>query len=140
MYLDRKLLELATIVSNFDNKLNQINDKLDLILNKENILMATIQDVVTEVAAETTVNDSIVTLLDGIAAQLTAAQASSDPTAIAAVITSLQANSKILTDAITANTPVVVIPAGTSTVPAGTSVTAAPSTGAPTGSVAVVAK
>lgn len=68
--------------------------------------MATLNDVVTEVTAETSVNQSIVTLLDGIAAQLTAAQASGDPAAIQAVITSMQANSKILTDAITANTPV----------------------------------
>lgn len=83
--------------------------------------MATLQDIATEVAAETSVDQSIVTLLDGIAAQLTAANAANDPTAIAAVITSLQTNKKILTDAITANTPVAPTP-----VPVVTSVTTAP--------------
>ena len=86
--------------------------------------MATMQDLTAEVASETTVNQSIVTMLDGIAAQLKTAQASSDPTAISAVITSLQANSKILTDAITANTPVT--PVVASSTPAQVTVVATP--------------
>ena len=68
--------------------------------------MATMQDLSTEVAAETSVNQSVVTLLNGVVDQLKAAQAANDPAAITAVITSLQSNQKILTDAITANTPV----------------------------------
>lgn len=76
------------------------------INNKVNLIMATLADLTAEISAETTIDQSIVTLLDGIAAQLAAAQASNDPVAIQTVLTSLQANSKILSDAIAANTPV----------------------------------
>lgn len=67
--------------------------------------MATIQDIQAAVAAESTVDDSIVTLLDNIVAELKAAQASNDPTALDAVVASIQANTKKLSDAVTANTP-----------------------------------
>jgi hypothetical protein len=130
-----------------DRQFSRLIERLDTIIKllqttiqKENTLMATIQDLATEVASETTIDNSIVTLLDGIAAQLAAAQASGDPAAIQTVLTSLQSNAAILTAAITANTPVVVVPTGTTTVPTGTPITTAPSTGAPTGAVSAVAK
>lgn len=72
---------------------------------KVNILMATIQDVSAAVAAESTVDDSIVTLLNSIVQQLKDAQASNDPAALDAVVASIQANTKKLSDAVTANTP-----------------------------------
>jgi hypothetical protein len=72
---------------------------------KVNILMATIQDIQAAVAAESTVDDSIVTLLNNIVAELKAAQASNDPLALDAVVASIQANTKKLSDAVTANTP-----------------------------------
>lgn len=68
--------------------------------------MATLQDIANAVAAETSVDNSIVTLLNGIVAQLQAAQASNDPAAMDAVVSSIQANTAILQTAITANTPV----------------------------------
>jgi hypothetical protein len=73
---------------------------------KVNILMATIQDVQAAVTAESSVDDSIVTLLNGIVQQLKDAQASNDPAALDAVVAGIQANSKKLSDAVTANTPV----------------------------------
>lgn len=73
---------------------------------KVNILMATINDVSAAVAAESTVDDSIVTLLNSIVQQLKDAQASNDPAALDAVVASIQANTKKLSDAVTANTPV----------------------------------
>lgn len=74
-------------------------------MKKVNILMATIQDIQAAVAAESTVDDSIVTLLNNIVAELKAAQASNDPLALDAVVASIQANTKKLSDAVTANTP-----------------------------------
>jgi len=67
--------------------------------------MATIQDIQAAVAAESTVDDSIVTLLNNIVAELKAAQASNDPAALDAVVASIQSNTKKLSDAVTANTP-----------------------------------
>lgn len=72
---------------------------------KVNILMATIQDVQNAVANEATVDQSIVTLLQNIVQQLKDAQASGDPAQLDAVVASIQANTKVLSDAVTANTP-----------------------------------
>lgn len=90
-----------------------LNDRLDLItrllihvINKENYIMATIQDVSAAVAAESSVDDSIITLLNGIVQQLKDAQASNDPAALDIVVADIQANTKKLQDAITANTPI----------------------------------
>lgn len=68
--------------------------------------MATIQDVSNAVSAESSVDDSIIALLNGIVQQLKDAQASNDPAALDAVVTSIQANTQKLQDAVTANTPV----------------------------------
>lgn len=67
--------------------------------------MATIQDVQAAVAAESSVDDSVVTLLQSIVQQLKDAQASNDPAALDAVVASIQANTKKLSDAVVANTP-----------------------------------
>lgn len=68
--------------------------------------MATIQDVSNAVSQESSVDDSIVTLLNGIVQQLKDAQASNDPAALDAVVAGIQANTKKIQDAVTANTPV----------------------------------
>jgi len=90
-----------------------INNKLDLVLNllihvlnKENYIMATIQDVNAAIAAESSVDDSIIVLLNGIVQQLKDAQASNDPAALDTVIAGITANTKKIQDAVTANTPV----------------------------------
>jgi hypothetical protein len=74
------------------------------ILMKENHIMATIQDVTAAVAAESTVDDSIIALLNGIVQQLKDAQAANDPAALDAVVSSIQANTAKLQAAVTANT------------------------------------
>jgi len=90
---------------------HRLNDKLDLVLrllihvlNKENLLMATIQDVSAAVAAESTVDDSIIVLLNGIVQQLKDAQASNDPAALDVVVANIQANTAKIQAAVTANT------------------------------------
>ena len=57
-----------------------------------------------KVAAQGTVIESAVTLLGGLSAQLEAAK--DDPAQIAAIITSLDAQTAALADAVVANTPV----------------------------------
>ena len=56
-----------------------------------------------DVAAETTVNQGAITLLNGLNAQLQAA--GTDPTALAALSASIESNTAALSAAITANTP-----------------------------------
>jgi ABC-type transporter Mla subunit MlaD len=88
------------------NRLDKIIRLLDKQIHKENSLMATIQNVVDAVTAQSTVDDSIVVLLNGIVQQLKDAQASGDPAALDAVVSSIQSNTKKISDAVTANTPV----------------------------------
>lgn len=72
--------------------------------------MANMQDILDSVHSESDVDDSIISLLNGISQQLKDAQAQNDPAAIQAVIDGIEANKKKLSDAVTANTPVNSIP------------------------------
>ena len=74
------------------------------ILHKENIIMATLQDVLADVQQESDIDDSIITLLTNISQQLKDAQAQNDPAAIQSVINQIDANKKKISDAVTANT------------------------------------
>lgn len=75
-----------------------------IIVNQETI-MATLADITAAVAAEKTVEDSVVTLLQQLAQQLKDALANNDPAAMQAVVDQINANAKALSDAVTANTP-----------------------------------
>ena len=65
--------------------------------------MAAIDDLTAQVAQNTSVEESAVTLINGLAAQLAAA--GTDPAKLTALQTSLAASAKDLAAAITANTP-----------------------------------
>jgi hypothetical protein len=67
--------------------------------------MATLADVQASVAAQTTVEASVVTLINGLAQQLKVALAANDPVAVQALVDQISANTKGLSDAVTANTP-----------------------------------
>ena len=67
--------------------------------------MATLADIQAAVARETSVETSVVTLLQNISSQLQAALASNDPVAMQAVVDQLNTNAQTLADAVTANTP-----------------------------------
>ncbi len=67
--------------------------------------MATLADIQAAVAAEKTVEDSVVQLLGQISQQLKDAIAANDPAAMQAVVDQLDANAKAMSDAVVANTP-----------------------------------
>lgn len=85
--------------------LTQINDRLGQILQKDDQIMATIDDLKAAVAAETSVEQSVIALLGNLAQQLKDAIAANDPAALDAVVASVEANTKALSDAVAANTP-----------------------------------
>ena len=66
--------------------------------------MSALDDLTTQVAANTSVEQSAITLIEGIAAQLAAA--GTDPAKLEALKTQLTASATALAAAITANTPV----------------------------------
>lgn len=78
---------------------------LQRTLKKVNIIMATMQELNAAVQRNTDVEASVETMLQGISQQLKDAKASNDPAAIQAVIDQIDANTKRLSDAVTANTP-----------------------------------
>ena len=85
------------------SKLN--NSQLQLILERLNSMDQNLQDLMNQVAQNTSVEGSAVTLIQGIAAQLTAALANSDSAALPALTAQLSTSANALAAAITANTP-----------------------------------
>lgn len=79
--------------------------KISAIQQQETAEMATLADIQTAVANETTVEQSAITLLQQLSQQLQAALASNDPNAIQSVVDQLNANAQALADAVSANTP-----------------------------------
>jgi hypothetical protein len=73
------------------------------IIHNQEIIMAAIDDLATAVAAEDTVIDSAITLLQGLSAALAAA--GTDPAKLAALQTDITAKTQALADAVAANTP-----------------------------------
>jgi flagellin-specific chaperone FliS len=81
-----------------------IGELLVLINRKLNFIMATMQDLRDAVARNTSVDDSVLAMLEGISQQLKDAQAQNDPQAIQDVINQLDANTQKMTDAVKKNT------------------------------------
>lgn len=86
-----------------EQKLDRILQMLTTVLQKENTIMAAIDDLQADVTAEDTVIDSAVTLLNGLSAALAAA--GTDPAKLAALRTDIQNKTQGLAAAVAANTP-----------------------------------
>ncbi len=67
-------------------------------------MAASLDDLKAAVAAEKTVVDGVVVLLNDLSAQLAAAIASGDPAAVQEVLDAINANKQELADAVVANT------------------------------------
>lgn len=84
----------------------QLHDKLDLILLEEETIMAALDDLTAQVAANSVAIDSAIVLINGIADRIAAAGV--DPVALAALVTELRDKDAALATAVQANTPPVV--------------------------------
>lgn len=82
--------------------LHNTDDKLNKKVNK---LMATMNDVLAAVERNTSIDDSVLAMLEGLSQQLKDAQASNDPAAMDEVIRKLDANTQKMTEAVSKNTP-----------------------------------
>lgn len=83
--------------------LHEVLAKLDAIQTKETRIMAAIDDLTAQVAANSTVIGSALTLIQGLAAALAAA--GTDPVKLAALQATLKQNDDDLAAAVAANTP-----------------------------------
>lgn len=84
-------------------RLDALDEKIDLILDRQEIIMATMAELEAAVTRNTDVDESVLTLIAGISQQLKDAQG--DPAQIADIIAKLDANTQKMADAVTANTP-----------------------------------
>jgi hypothetical protein len=118
---------------------NSNNSALKQILRKLNEMDANLAALIAQVTQNTTIEASAVTLIQGIATQLTTALASGDSGALPALATQLNTSATALAAAIQANTPVVVVPAVTvgTPVPAGATVQTTAPAGVPTATAVV---
>ncbi len=95
-------LDTLSAVNGISAALAAIDTKLSSVLTKETEIMAALDDLAADVAAEDTVIDSAVVLIQGFAAQLAAAGV--DPAKLAALRTEIQAKTQALAAAVAANT------------------------------------
>lgn len=86
-------------LSNLERGQDRIEQKLNFIIKNSSKMFENLQ---AEVANNTTVESSAIALIKGLAAQITAA--GTDPAALAAIVSTLQANDTALAAAVAANT------------------------------------
>ena len=98
---------IARMFSSVLQQLGQVLANQKTILARlgsmETKIMATIADIETEVTNETTVDQSVLTLVQGLVAQVEANK--NDPAKLDALLAKMKANSQSLADAVVANTP-----------------------------------
>lgn len=87
-----------------EDRLARIEAHLHRIEHAQGKIMSALSDLQASVTAEDTVIDGVVTLLEGLSAALAAA--GTDPAALAALKTDIDARTKQMADAVVANTPV----------------------------------
>ena len=85
-----------------DRKLDRILQLVEAVQKKENCMSQALDDLATQVAANTSVEESAVTLINGLAAQLAAA--GTDPAKLQSLQASLKASADDLAAAVAANT------------------------------------
>jgi ABC-type transporter Mla MlaB component len=83
--------------------LADIQTKVNQLLNQENKIMASLDALQAEVARNTTVESSALALIQGLAAQITAA--GTDPVKLKAITDQLTNNDDALASAVAQNTP-----------------------------------
>jgi len=99
--------EILIIIEDHHKKVFALLDKIisnqQILIQNQNKIMATLADIQTEVAAEDTVIDSAIALLNGLAAQVAALQPNQE--AIDALAADITAKTQALSQAVVTNTP-----------------------------------
>jgi hypothetical protein len=97
-----------------DKQLDRIEQYLETIITiitnisrKENNMSIVLDNLIAQVTALTTVNDSVVALLSDLKVKLDVAIANNDMAAVSEITAALSAQTQRLADAVVANTPTV---------------------------------
>ena len=97
------------VVTSLDRILERLDEIIIVLQQGERIMSVELDALVAQVAQNTSVEASAVQLIQGLAAQIVAAQA--DPAKLADLTGKLQSSASALAQAITSNTPAQVAPA-----------------------------
>jgi hypothetical protein len=108
-------------VGRIEAKVDKVLTLLSLLITEGKKTMTVIDDLTAAVARETTVDSSIITLIQGLSARVAAA---TDMTQVAAIVTQINAQTDALAAAVIANTPVT--QAAATTAPPATPATKSP--------------
>jgi hypothetical protein len=108
-----QLAQLQAQLAKIQLVVNQILALLQQNTAKEATIMSDLTQLTADVATNTTVTGSALTLIQGFAAELAAA--GTDPVALKALQTQLEANDTALAAAVAQNTPAATSPAGPAT-------------------------
>ena len=89
--------------------------ELQILRQQGKLIMSALDNLKTAVTAQTTVDQSALTLIEGIASQLSTMAASNNDAALQALADELTASTTPLASAVAANTPAAPAPAATAT-------------------------
>ena len=99
----RSQKSIRDALGRIERKIDGLTAALARIQQEEAKMTGELQQLTDDIAAETTVEQSAITLLQGLAAQLKAA--AEDPAQVKALASQIEQNTAALSAAITANTP-----------------------------------
>ena len=94
-----------TRIERLDDTVHTANIMIRKIKRNEDEIMVSLADIKAKVEAEKTVEDSMVALLQSINQQLKDAIANDDPAAMQEIVDMLDNNTRVMSEAVTANTP-----------------------------------
>jgi len=96
---------IVSTLSRILDEQRRLQATVNQLVKRETTIMSALDDLAAQVKANTDVEQSAVTLIQGIAKQLQDAISAEDDAAIQLLSTQLQASATALSEAITANTP-----------------------------------
>jgi chromosome segregation ATPase len=109
MFALAMLEDLVTTLHRIDRRLGAIESGIALLKNQGDKAMSAVDDLAKQVEANTTIEQSAITLIQGLSAQLSAA--ATDPAKVTALASQLSSSATALAAAIAANTPAAPAPA-----------------------------
>lgn len=104
-WTQRDYNNLMQLLYNMQSQLAHLQTSINIILTQERNTMAALDDLQAQVQANTNLEQSAVTLIQGLAKQITDAVANNDSSALQALASQLNSSAAALGSAITANTP-----------------------------------
>jgi uncharacterized phage infection (PIP) family protein YhgE len=96
---------LLKLLTDINMRLQDVQSRLSVVQTQETKAMAALDDLTAQVAANTSLEQSAITLIQGLAKQIADAVSNNDSSALQALSSQLNSSAAALAAAVTANTP-----------------------------------